>query len=178
MADGLMLDRLLERRQISPGPLPTDCWVWLGSKNRKGYGWIFDPVKKKPRQVHRVAHEVFLGPIPEGYEVDHACRVRPCFNPEHIEAVTQEVNRARARRTYCPRGHAYDEANTHWMMSRQGRLVPMCRTCHKDRERVRRNRERIANEVAEFEKWQADQMPVGTFWHNWHGTEEIDIVTS
>ena len=32
------------------------------------------------------------GPVPEGLELDHLCRIRHCVNPDHVEPVTCAVN--------------------------------------------------------------------------------------
>jgi HNH endonuclease len=70
----------------------TQCWVWVGY-TRNGYGsWGRQPVQ----YAHRVVAEAFLGPIPEGWEVDHLCFIRPCIRPSHLERVMQWQNRARA----------------------------------------------------------------------------------
>lgn len=42
--------------------------------------------------VHRIAHELFVGPIPAGLDIDHLCRVRDCANPAHLEPVTRQEN--------------------------------------------------------------------------------------
>jgi len=70
------------------------------------------------QRAHRVTWSAANGPIPIGYEVDHLCYTPRCVNPEHLEAVTPEVNRERirfhpeSRVTHCPKGHdaAYVEA--------------------------------------------------------------------
>ena len=73
------------------------CWLWLGAKNRDGYG-LTRPTGDKLRMAHRVVYELIVGPIPEGMELDHLCYVRPCVNPEHMEPVTQLVNLHRRSR--------------------------------------------------------------------------------
>lgn len=49
--------------------------------------------------VHRLAYEVAVGAIPDGYVIDHVrergCRFRDCIEPRHLEAVTQAENVAR-----------------------------------------------------------------------------------
>lgn len=79
--------------------------------------------------MHRVSYEEHRGPIPEGLQIDHLCRIRHCLNPDHMEAVTQHENIRRgvprcAKVTHCPRGHPYSVENTY---RRDGRRH--CRKC-------------------------------------------------
>lgn len=48
-----------------------------------------------PDTAHRVSYELFVGPIPEGYDVDHLCGQPLCVRPSHLEAVTPSENRRR-----------------------------------------------------------------------------------
>lgn len=45
--------------------------------------------------AHRAMHEQEIGPIPEGFDVDHLCSQRDCVR--HIEAVSRAVNIQRSR---------------------------------------------------------------------------------
>lgn len=103
--------------------LKTDtCWLWTACKQTKtGYGRF--RLNKKTDYAHRVAWELVNGPIPEGLEPDHVCRVRLCVRPEpeHLELVTHRVNVLRgegwagkkSRQTSCVNGHPFDAANTY-----------------------------------------------------------------
>jgi hypothetical protein len=71
------------------------CWLWTAAKATNGYG-MFGSLNDVTT-AHRWAHELFIGPIPEGMDVDHLCRVRECVNPEHLEAVTRIENLRRMR---------------------------------------------------------------------------------
>lgn len=51
------------------------------------------------RPAHRVYYERFVGPVPDGLEPDHLCRVRPCIRPDHLELVTHLENCRRGERT-------------------------------------------------------------------------------
>lgn len=57
------------------------CWLWKG-KPRHGYGRI--RFNGKQCQLHRVAYEVHIGPIPKGMCVCHKCDVKLCCNPAHF----------------------------------------------------------------------------------------------
>jgi len=65
--------------------------VWQGAITpRNGYGRI----KYKRRQVgvHQAAYREFIGPIPEGLEVQHSCNVRACWEPSHLLVGTHQQN--------------------------------------------------------------------------------------
>ena len=72
---------------------PTPCHVWQMATDRDGYGW--DHVEGRIKYAHRLAYECAKGPIPEGLQIDHLCRVPSCVNPDHLEAVTPRENRYR-----------------------------------------------------------------------------------
>jgi hypothetical protein len=55
-----------------------------------GYGTIGQDGEKFV--VHRWVWERYVGPIPDGYQVDHVCRNRVCVSTEHLEPVTQQEN--------------------------------------------------------------------------------------
>lgn len=111
----------------------SGCWEWTGTRKETGYGRI--EVAGRIVHVHRHVYELLVGPVPAELEVDHLCRNRPCCNPAHLEPVTHRENtrRARAAVTSCPRGHAYDEANTYTNRGRR-----FCRACANERGRAQR----------------------------------------
>ena len=129
MISDQVADRLRNGYTVDPD---SGCWRWTGRTDHWGYGVL--KVARIPRLVHRLAHELWIGPIPEGLEIDHVkargCLHVDCYNPAHLEAVTHAENMRRgkwATRTHCPKGHPYDEANTY--------LSPLnkryCRACWK-----------------------------------------------
>lgn len=141
------LRRAVERKLlglIQPN-FKTRCWYWLGAPTKAGYGTM--SVLGKRMYAHRISHELFTGPIPEGLTIDHLCRVRHCVNPAHLEAVTQRVNNLRgtgmsarhAKVTHCPFGHPYDVANT--AIGERG--TRKCKAC-----KARRSRDRYVRILA------------------------------
>ena len=69
---------------------PKDsCWNWTGPQERE-YGILWDG--ERNHRAHRWAYEHFVGPIPEGLEIDHLCFNTLCVNPKHLEPVTHEEN--------------------------------------------------------------------------------------
>lgn len=116
----------------------TGCWLWLMG-GCLGYGRI----RMGGVQIgaHRISYEAFIGPIPDGLEIDHLCRVRSCVNPAHLEPVTQAVNTARgnsptaiwARESRCKRGHPLAGDN----IARNAGGRRLCRTCRNARDRRR-----------------------------------------
>jgi HNH endonuclease len=80
-------------------------WMWTGAKtgSRSVRPVCYDEDGKQ-RYAHRWIHEQVIGPIPQGYEVDHTCRVGMCVKPDHLEAVTQEENNRRNRLRVCRAG--------------------------------------------------------------------------
>lgn len=118
-----------------------DCRRWIGARNQYGYGRL-TVHKGEKVLVHRLMHELAIGPIPQGYEVDHVyargCRFSDCILPEHLEAVTPRENALRgiALRDgagMCRSGlHPMTPDNVH-VVAATGRR--RCRACVRDRKR-------------------------------------------
>lgn len=112
----------------------ADCWLWRSDVGRDRYGKFF--CGKRRVSAHRWAWKHLVGPIPDGLELDHLCKARKCVNPDHLEPVTHRENVLRsgnfvaryARRTYCVRGHPFDEVNTSMRKTTHG-LARVCRKC-------------------------------------------------
>jgi len=66
-----------------------DCWLWTGPIF-DGYGRI--KIGRELNYVHRLSYEWANGPVPDGLLVDHKCHNRACVRPDHMQAVTHELN--------------------------------------------------------------------------------------
>lgn len=77
--------------------IEAGCWLWTGRINNRGYGLTSQtrPGAPATASAHRVSYETFVGPIPEGLQIDHLCNVPICINPEHLEPVTEPENHRR-----------------------------------------------------------------------------------
>lgn len=69
----------------------TGCWVWQNATVGKGYPAMY--VAGRTVYAHRLSHELFIGPIPDGRHVHHRCMNPRCVNPDHLEATSPERNR-------------------------------------------------------------------------------------
>jgi hypothetical protein len=125
----------------------TGCWLWQGHITKHGYGH-FGMIRPDgtwgPRRAHRVAYELFVGPIPEGLTLDHLCEVRHCVNPEHLTPVTVAANTLRndsppsenARQERCLRDHPLSGDNLQ-LVNTSGGVKRRCKACARERRRSR-----------------------------------------
>lgn len=95
------------------------CWLWTGihAGTKSRYGYFQAATRNEINKVlaHRWIYEFHKGPIPDGMQVDHLCRVASCVNPDHLEAVTPEENMIRARLKTCRSGrHRITDDNSRW----------------------------------------------------------------
>ncbi|WHS68434.1 hypothetical protein NGBLDFOK_00025 [Dickeya phage W2B] len=72
--------------------LPTGCIVCVSHKrNHDGYfRYTMGSYRKGEKfgfMFHRWVWENQVGPIPEGYEINHKCLNRGCCNVEHLECI-------------------------------------------------------------------------------------------
>lgn len=91
------------------------CWLWTGKTNNAGYGIFAN--SHHATTAHRWSYVLTCSKIQDRLVIDHLCRNKLCVRPDHLEAVTQQVNLLRglntpATRTACPKGHHYSIENT------------------------------------------------------------------
>lgn len=141
--EAYVVSRFFDKVEIT-----ESCWLWRAAKVNRDYGQ-FRSVYFPTAHAHRVAYLMMVGPVPDGHEIDHICRVHNCVNPDHLEAVTHRENMLRgetvaaanARKTHCIRGHD---------LSIRTDGSRFCRVCA--RERWVENRERYTAARKERER--------------------------
>lgn len=108
----------------------SECWLWNGHVTGKGsYGTVRTPTRAG-EFVHRIAYRARYGEVPAGTELDHTCKVRIYYNPDHVEPVTHLENVRRGQllqrtSTHCANGHSFSEFPPYY--TKQGYLL--CRRC-------------------------------------------------
>jgi hypothetical protein len=125
---------------------PAGCLRWT-TPNATGYGDF--TLSGKRIGAHVASHLMFVGPVPEGWHVDHVrdrgCMHRDCVWWEHLEAVTPAENSRRgnagrwqAEKTHCKHGHEFTPDNIYWIGPEK--TMRACKTCALDaaNERYRR----------------------------------------
>lgn len=132
--------RTPEHRIRSEWVQDGDCWRWTGPLSNTGYGYV--SLYKGSIFAHRLSYEYWVGPIPEGLEIDHVkargCRFTDCINPAHLEPVTHAENVRRAMRDDCANGHPFTAESTgYWGGAR------VCKICKREQARERRRTRRL-----------------------------------
>lgn len=146
----LALEKLWARVEVT-----GFCWLWTGETNGEGYGRLH--FQGKRTGAHRIVYELLVGPITDGLQIDHLCRIRNCVNPDHLEPVEFKVNQERKKAKWakpkqpteaskykasglCRKGtHLLIVTGTLTSKGRNGSTTSSCRACQHDvQERWRR----------------------------------------
>jgi hypothetical protein len=139
------------------------CWHWTGYLAPTKYGMT--KIQGIGVNTHRFSYLAFVGTIPDGMHLDHACHTeaikrqecaggeeclhRRCANPSHLKPVTPRDNvltslswaAEHAKRATCVNGHEL-EGDALYVRPSGGRA---CYQCHRELDR-RQRRERAEQE--------------------------------
>ena len=74
----------------------TDCLIYMGAVNEKGYARI--SFKNKTYKASHVVYKMWYGTIPDGCEIDHTCYNRRCIERTHLRPLTHKENIIRTER--------------------------------------------------------------------------------
>lgn len=143
-----VIEGILARKVVDE----NGCWNWPGATNH-GYGRVQH--EGRFQYVHRQIYGWLVGQLEPPYVIDHLCRNRRCFNPAHLEAVTDGDNHRRGARvalkTTCAKGHPWIPEN--WYVRANG--TRWCRECrkvyfaaHRDEINARRRAQAAAKRAA------------------------------
>ncbi len=82
-----------EQRFLAKVRYQNDCWIWTAARGGWDgqYGWF--SYDGRPVLAHRWAYEHWIGPIPDGSVIDHLCENTPCVNPDHLQAISDVLNK-------------------------------------------------------------------------------------
>ena len=107
--------RPLNLKRVAHPSMRRPCIVPVSHKpDDKGYVRVVprDGTGGRARPLHRLAWQSKYGPIPEGYEIDHICKVRSCCNRQHLRMLT--VSDHKRITAACRYDDLHEEARCYW----------------------------------------------------------------
>jgi len=123
----------------------NDCWVF--PNQHADYPQVrIDGVKVK---AHILAYRLRYGSPSLDLVHHHTCENTGCWNPNHIEPVTNAENiklsgkqDTHSHITHCPYGHPYSATNTRYKPTKWGGVNRICRECGRNYARQRHVKQR------------------------------------
>lgn len=181
----LLLSRFFSKITINPQISfnGQNCWIWTGATNSGGYASF--RLKGSSGKAYIASYRLFVGDIPDGYEIDHKCRNRKCVAPYHLEAVTHQENVLRgisicaqnAAKTECKRGHKLTPENVR--MQNGSRLCRQCaRKAGAIRSREWREKNREHARHLERARYAADPESGRERTRRWRAKQKADALLS
>ena len=75
------------KKRLKDNSVRTDngCLLWQGALIQTGHGRIW--YQGRLSVTHRLSYEMYIGSIPEGYDVHHVCREPACIESTHLEII-------------------------------------------------------------------------------------------
>lgn len=120
--------------------MSANCWDWVGTINKDGYGYGIPTAlfkKFNTDRAHRVAWMLYGFHIPHGMFIDHICRNRKCVKPAHLRVVTPRENALEnnncagalnKNKNSCVRGHMFSGKNL-YVRTVGGKTRRYCKEC-------------------------------------------------
>lgn len=91
--------------------IDSECWIWQGSKEKKGYGEVYFPRSEFPgmrmcrtlrghkaslgwckARAYQLTYYIKHGNIKKGLELGHSCMRRACCHWDHVAPMTIKEN--------------------------------------------------------------------------------------
>lgn len=104
----------------------TDCWIWTGPSDPNSKAPRFCYAPRKYTSAIRLAHELVIGPLPQGRNFCLCGHRRDCVNPDHT---TKDSTSTKKRKPHCPQGHLL--TGKRLLVAADGRRI--CLVCRAER---------------------------------------------
>ena len=83
-----LIERLMSKIEVDEN---SGCWIFIGSKDRCGYGMI--KIGRHNLGAHKVAYLMLVGDYDQSnLELMHTCDTPACINPKHLIPATHKEN--------------------------------------------------------------------------------------